>query len=90
MSFITSRWLLLEGRTRGVILGYGQGRQFLSRSGGDESRDLPSFADFSLALSYIMLISKVWTPGGGARGWPLGMPLINSEKSDIQLNDENQ
>ena len=44
---------------------YKQGRQFLSRSGGDEGRDLLSFADFSLALSYIILKCKVWTLEGG-------------------------
>ena len=66
-----------------------KGRQFLSRSAGDESRDLPSFADFSLALSYIMLKCKVWTPRGMG-GRPFCMPQVNSEKSDIQLMKINE
>ena len=46
-----------------------QGRQFLLRSGGDEIQVWPSFADFSLAFSYIILKGKVWTPRGGMAIW---------------------
>ena len=59
-----------------------QGRQFLSRSWGDESRDWPSFADFSLALSYIILKCKVWTPRRGGDG-PSACPRSIQIESDI-------
>ena len=48
---------------------------------GDESRDRKSFADFSLALSYIILKCKFWTPGEG--DGPLTCPWSIQFESDI-------
>ena len=61
--------IMLFSLLQPYILGHQQGRQFLSRSEGDESRDCPLFADLSRALSYVIIKCKVWTPRRGMALW---------------------